>query len=588
MPKIEYGGPRVGPTTLGNRVGTSSPLIGASGKSTQAADALFDTAQRINAAQEQDAFEIAGQDILGKLSQKEAELKVQLRKSEGRDSLTAKDQILGDFDKFYGELEKSSMGSERLKRLAKQHYDRHRTNLYKDGEGYAAGQMEVVDETDFKTAMGAERDNGLGALLTDSDDKRYQDALLARHTLVRGRMKRMGQSEEASADAAKAALSEMELAGVETLVNNGQDLKAAEFFKHTHMTAPDQERAARILELGSTLGESMRIVDGLRKGGKSETEINAEIAKIENPKIRKAAEQRNDDVRRRDEQAKQADYEVFANDAFKTVDDRVRPGNSPMEEVGPSVWDGLQPQERNAITALWKRKTAPVEPENDWGKYTQFSLMSAKERASITPQQLATQYRPFMDDTTFKWAVGEVDKSRKTGDLYTDEQNVFRALQGAGVAGFTWSDTMESVRDRKEKAEAFGKFSTLARNLYIQNKAETPEEKQKILDGLMMKLRINPRDEVFGMGMYMGPGNTVPTGKKMYDERRLFELKPEDRIPIEDIKADDLQKYENQLKAAEMKHHWKFKDRTRIIQLLRAAHLSGNVDAADAILNTRD
>lgn len=588
MPKIEYGGPRVGPTSLGNRVGTSSPLIGAGEGSTQAADALFDTAQKIHAAQKDDAFQIANQEILGKLSQKEAELRVQLRKSEGKNALTAKDQILGDFDKFYADLEKNGMGDERLKRVAKQHYDRHRTNLYKDGEGYAAGQMEIVDENDFKTGMAAERDNGLNSLLTDPSYERYQQAVQARHALVRGRMKRRGQSEEASAYAAKAALSEMDLGAIKTLVDNGQDLKAAEFYKTANLTDEDNQRATSLLELGSTLGESMRIVDRLRGSGKKETEIDEEIAKIENPKIRRAAEQRNDDVRRRTAQAKQADYEVFANDAFKTVDDRIRPGNSPMEEVGPSVWDGLEPQERNSITALWKRKTAPVEPENDWGKYTQFSLMSAKERANLSPQQLATQYRPFMDDVTYKWAVQEVDKSRKAGDLYTDEQNVFRALQGANVNGIDWRDTMESVRDNPTKAATFGKFSTLVRNLYIQNKAETPEEKQKILDGLMLKVRANPRDEVFGMGAYMGPGNPVKTGKTLYDERRLFELTAADRIPIEDINKADLEVYENQIKAAEMRHGWKFKDRTRLIQLLRSAHLSGNRSAADAILNTRD
>jgi hypothetical protein len=605
MPQVpSYGGPRIGPAPLpANQVGTSAPreAFGGGEATSRAfgeAGRTADVAGRIFAQQQQDAFGIAEQDVLGKLSQKEAELSGQIRKSQRKEAQGAADNALVDFDKYYQELEKG-LGNDKIKRSAKAHFDRHRTNLYSNGQTYAAGQLKVADKEDFTTAMASEADNGLGSVLADPSMARHNQAIEARSALIAGYMSRNDVDPKVIAQAQKDAASEMNLNAIKVMIDNGFDIRAVDFYKANKggFNANDQGQADRLLELGSTEGEATRQADKIFQEAPSRSEANKMVmaATEGNHKLRKALEEKLDNRYRREEIAKEHDYQKDSEQTFKMVSQMLVGGDSAEGVVGSVKYNKLKPDDQKALNKLYRVVNGLEEPANDWSKVTAFNLMAPAKLAAMTEDQLMKEYRPYMDDTTYKNATETVNKARQGGgeDVFSDKENIFRAMQETKAAGITWQDDMESVKKSPVKSEMYGKFSTAVQRRYIQESEAkkgklTPDEKQKILDGMLLRVRVNGVDEIVGGGFALGHFNPLKTGRTLYGEKRIFEFGPQDRVPVGDIPTEDWDVILNQIQAAEAKNNFKFKDPQRVGEMLRAAYLAGNKAEWSRLLRERD
>lgn len=608
MPQVpSYGGPRIGPAPLpANQVGTSAPreAFGGGEATSRAfgeAGRTADVAGRIFAQQQQDAFGIAEQDVLGKLSQKEAELSGQIRKSQRKEAQGAADNALVDFDKYYQELEKG-LGNDKIKRSAKAHFDRHRTNLYSNGQTYAAGQLKVADKEDFTTAMASEADNGLGSVLADPSMARHNQAIEARSALIAGYMSRNDVDPKVIAQAQKDAASEMNLNAIKVMIDNGFDIRAVDFYKANkdRFTANDQGQADRLLELGSTEGEATRQADKIFQEAPTRTEANRLASQVENPKLRKALEEKLDNRYRREEIAKEHDYQKDSEQTFKMVSQKLVGGDSAEGVVGSVKYNKLKPDDQKALNKLYRVVNGLEEPANHWPTVTAFNLMAPAKLAAMTEDQLMKEYRPYMDDTTYQNATEAVKKAQNGGgeDLFSDEQNVFRAMQAVGIAGMSWGDSMESVlKDTKAggKAETYGRFSTAVQRRYRQESFAkkdklTPDEKQKILDSMLMKVRVNGFEEtvVYGTGDSPLTAGSFSTGRMLYGQKAAFELSADDRVPVGDIPTEEWDVILNNIQAAEAKNNFKFKDPRALGEKLRAVYLAGNKAEWKRLLTERD
>jgi len=376
-------------------------------------------------------------DAAAQLAAKRLELGNRLKQAKGEQALAIANDIEKEFadttsaveaklvndaqrDAFRGDAQRLGLG-------LRESVDSH---VIAQGELVAQQKADARASTMFQSAIENRNDEGMAW-------QDLQDAQATLETYDRSQ----GVPVEARDARQQALRSKFTADAIEALADDGNHLGAAKWlegYRGQLKNPADLARAERATKAATTRGESQRLVDGIMAKPEANIETAlAEAAKIADPELRAAVEQRAVTMLGLRERARdEAQTNAFA-DAYKIAKDDARG----LDAVPLSTLQSLEPARRQQLEA-WAKREAAAEVK---GQSLPWQVSAAKryeiEAAASTPEGrtkfAGTDLRPLltqMNEDDFK-------------ALSNLQQDINKAATNGGTsAGDTaWLTTREDV-----------------------------------------------------------------------------------------------------------------------------------------------
>lgn len=544
--------------------GASSESFGGGGafkESQQISSGLFNQSQQMYAEEKRKADEVIFEEINTKLkyekNQRIYDPKTGLMTKKGKDAFGAKEDVLGQFDKFSEGLTKDLTESQY--QTAKKLIDGHRADLDGDIEKHVFAESKAYDDETTQASLIASHDD---AVTNFQDPDKVKSALDAQAGTVLRWAQRNGlpDNDPIVQQKLEAASSKTHSSIVERMLSNGDDLKAKAYFDEVkkqvgQITGDDMSRIEKALEEGSIRGESQRQSLDITSKHSNLSAALAEADKIQDPKVQDETRRRikerfsEADASRRDMNEKNHISALNIIDKSKNIDDVMK---SPM-------WKNFTNSERNGLISYARMKSEGLQPSTNWDDY--YNLKTIAAEPSTRDKFLKTnlmEYRPKMADGEFKQLVDLQADLRKGGGkaeshldgFRSDQEIVNGVLSDAGINHSAKPGTDEAKRVNLFKSKVDQEVLKLQERT---GKKATNDDIRKISDQFMIEGATD--NGIFGSGYFV-------------NKKRLFELDPEiDKqfsIDAKVVPKDERSKIEAALKA----HNLPISDRA-ILQLYK-------------------
>lgn len=482
-----------------------------------------------------DAIQIEGLRASNQIAAEELRIKKQLMTVKGRDAQKAAGQVLGDFEKFYTQLEKSIENPD-VKQRAFARYSESQNALDGWSNSYAAREMEEHEQNEFKSVMTTERESaavdpspGNVAVATGHQMKEIQE-YAQRHGLGEEWVKAQ-QKDAASATYTNA---------LKTILASGNDLSAKTFYDANKdmFTGNDAIYAKGAVEQKSRVGEANRIVDGYFAGPKppqTMSDLQKEFEKIEDGPLRNQVEAkaqgRLNDIR----ESERVVYGNLMQDAIEAVRTTGNLDRVPY---------GIKPSDMVHLADMANTMKKGGRSETEARVFTKFQALSDTEMKALTEEDLMTQYFPYMTGEHYAAAVKEWGKVRQAKDgtafqsMKSNNEMLIRGLSDAQLGGVVQLDTMETIHKDADKSKMFLRFkdevdAKRLKHLKDTGKNADDEQNQKYIDETAMKF--SQKVKLQGWGMF---------GRHFETEKPVVDLTDEDlEKPISGISKAILSRF---------------------------------------------
>lgn len=326
---------------------------------------------------------------------------------------------------------------------------------------------------------------------------------------------------------------------IERLVANGEDLRAKAYLDlaRGEISGADIASVEKWVEEGSVRGEGQRAADRILGTATTRVEALNEARKIEDPKVRDAAEERVQRYWSVKEQANREQQEQVMAHIAGGLD---RGGN--LQQVLPSLWEKLDAGQRAAMRSYENQIKAGNRPVTDIQTYYDLvSLASAPETQEAFVRTNLLAYRHKLDDEDFKHLASAQAALRKgdtkQGDkLLSDARTQNQIVDDALLAiGLDPSPNEKTPTAQREKILAFRRAvrQAVAAHQAKTQKEITNEELQSLVDGLVIK-------------------GVTEEGIFWDTKKHVFELAPGESIAIKaaDVPQAERDKIEDALRRA--------------------------------------
>lgn len=376
------------------------------------------------------------------LSKAATDIQIKSEQMRGKDAAGAVDFATTEWKKQTEALSESlNNDTQRAagRRMASSRFDA----LYKSTNVYAARQLEQYDADSTKSYV----DNARNDAVSNYLDPEYIKQSIDRQTAsLQDYADRNGKGDDWVKENVTASLSKTHSEIITRMIDNNQDLLAKEYFSHVkdQIAGDDVGKVEKILEAGSIEGESQRTVDDMQSRDLSYKDSMKEAGSIEDPKIRKATEERIQNVFATKEKGDQLQQEAVFKDAFKTV-----LNSNGLDEIPTSTRLQMSLQENSQLNAYIKQLREGVETPPNGPIFYKYKLMATNPhtRVDFNNTNLLKE-APNMTKTELKELVDIQSKSREkdgsTTDLldylYENEKIKRDTMSKVGIQskGFEW------------------------------------------------------------------------------------------------------------------------------------------------------
>jgi len=290
---------------------------------------------------------------------------------------------------------------------------------------------------------------------------------------------------------------------LEGLLTRGRDQQAAAYFtaNAAQMLGEDRTRAEKALEVGTLRGESQRLADRITTQYNDPTAMIAAVEQIQDPKLRDATDERVQRKIRFLADVNRGAQDKAFTDAWSIVEQTGDP-----YQVPPAVWGSLPPARRQALEKYARQKASGQDVVNDAQKWLEFLALPERKLVEMTEADLLSGYVPHFDAAHRERAMTRWANAREAanGDLTAKAKHsnnrsfdaiVSSALSRAGLGlefGYTKTD-LKKLSEEKQRivaefeAQADSAILAFERTQLGGKRTATSEEKQKIVDGLLIR-----------------------------------------------------------------------------------------------------
>lgn len=523
MPQVpKLSAPQVQQQGFGNvRVNTEAPLEafggGASVERANAATRGFaETAIRFEEQERNRANDLATKEAYFNLVRKKQELiydpKTGAMNRRGKDAFNVSNEYGETFDKSADEIEKG-LANEPQRQMFREMRLRERLELTGQLERHTFNEARQYEKETTEAGLAVARDE---AVLNFRDTKKIQDSIGLQRTLIMDQAQKNGEDAALVELKIKRAESQTHASVIRRMLANGDDVQAKKYYEEFKqgLSADDVSGVEDALEEGSLLGESIRNSDQIMAKHSSLSSAMKEAAKIEDPKVRVATEDRLSKQFNQREAAKRDSEERMYLQATNILEK----GGS-YTDIPENIRMNLPLPTRNALRSYNQREDA-----SDLTVYMDFKTQASTPE--LRDQFLKTDFtkvanlsikdkREFIDlQASERQKAGSINE--KLGGFMTAKQVVDNTLPLNGI-------DLDSDDDNDKKFKAG--FYKAVQDKMVEHKRNTgkdanSDEVQKFADDLLIESKV-PGSGFLGF---------------FEDTRRSFEITIDD-IPEKQRKA---------------------------------------------------
>lgn len=238
----------------------------------------------------------------------------------GKDAFNLQNDLDESFSKTNAEIA-NSLSNPVQKAMFEKAAVSRRADMEVQTNKYMSAQIQQYDDETTQANITAEMNNAMNV---------YQDPDLLAKSMIRQQDaivafgNRHGLSPEVVKGKIDETFSKTHSSVISRMLTNGDDIAAENYYNANKdgILGTQKEAVEKELEVGSTRGKAMRFTDDVVSKGMSESQAYAEAAKIENPKVREATEQRISKVFNMKNEAEQERQKSLVQSAADYFDKR--------------------------------------------------------------------------------------------------------------------------------------------------------------------------------------------------------------------------------------------------------------------------
>ena len=544
---------------------------------------LGQTVAKIYFTERERGRDLAVSEYKTRLSERETESKIQIEKIRGKDALDAAERGLGDFDRFYGDLDKE-IKDEEVRRRVKELYQGHRNHLNAWAQPYALGQDRDHKIATLRQSIEKEQD----AVKIDSSIERIAASIASQKKDIDSLAIHLGTGKDEVEQEFSRARSITHFNVVNRYLKLKDGLAAKQYFNSFRDQITDGNILGQLEPLmkeSSFRGEAQRLTREILFPTKTQKisilGSESEITKVEPLDLTTSAGMKNalggadeikdpelrDEVRRRIKEQqgdaislmRQAHSESLES-AVRTVSEGSRiqpPFAEPVvltwEDIPLEEWSLLTHEEQTGLRALSAQRlsgkaavtNARIKAEL-WGR-------SDKELFDMPSGEVAI-LRAYLDERDHdafinKWSSSKSKvNNAKFEYIHNYDRKVLDFIVSMGFGGIERDDSMEEIKKDPKKYEAFNLIEKIIRGkaaAFFYDKKQSPDslEMDQILNDLgltfakkvgVFEMVVNP----FRSGEFTRKINSFSRSTRTFD-REMVQLREllldEERIATEDF-----------------------------------------------------
>src|SRR5436190_2248004 len=365
----------------------------------------------------QEADQLTLLDADNQFAQLPTDLHTQATSRQGLDALGATADVQAAWDKGVSDIE-GGIRSDRAKDAFRNRVAGRYQTLYGAVERHAANEYQRFASETTKTAINSRFDE---ALTNFADPAAVETAVNESRAIISDQGRREGWGAETIAEEQRAQASRIQSVVIARMLAKGDDLAATNYYAKVRdqVSGRDALKLEQDLDVSSVRGQSQRNADLILATAATFDAARAEAAKITDPKVREATEER---VRREfaDRAADDRQQRFQAYQDAGVILERTRDTHT----IPPATWNLLSVTERRA---LQEREEQLRHPRHSSDPDTYWSLMNM---AGLSDQSRAAFESVDLNDYRRKGLLDDVDFNR----LLSLQRSLRTSTQGA-VAG---------------------------------------------------------------------------------------------------------------------------------------------------------
>lgn len=510
----------------GRRVGAQASPQDFGNGMVREAGAGFRDLQEIAAQEEARADQLAALDFDNRLAEAEKSLTAEAYQKKGRDALGEPERVMGEYDKLSSQA-MSVATTPRQRELFLRRAQARRIGIGANIERHVFAERQRYETEVRQTAW----TNAAEAAINNHDDPtRLDNELVRGKTLVAQQAYAEGADVATANQRAQAYESGVWLKIIGNHLDAGDDRAAAALYaeRKDYILPSERGRVEKALEVRSTEGEAQRRTDEMMPRVHSIAQLNEELGKIEDVKIRDATSRRARQAYAAREAARDEDHRAAVESAHRLVRDGVRP-----DQFNQELRERLKPADLDAFD----RRAAQVErreqPAKNSERYYFLRTLAAtapeefkdahllRHAHEIDDAQLS-QLIELQADMRGKKPMSAAARAEWVG-VNTAEDIVNQTLAGAGYDPRP-TYTKDGTTKTNEPAIAFRR--ELDRHLESWasangGKKPGPDVVRQVAEALMVEetFRMTDKQATRGAGSWFKFDGTMVDGK-----RRRFEV----------------------------------------------------------------
>jgi lambda repressor-like predicted transcriptional regulator len=418
----------------------------------------------------------------------------------GKDAFGASKEYLPRFDKRASEIE-NELSNETQKQMFRERLARRRVSFSEQIARHESSEMEKYEDQTAQAGISISQDE---AVRNFADPAMVGAALNRQKTLIETYAKTKGFSPEQTKNALTKSLSTTHTMIVGQMLESGEEARAKSYFEimKDEMTGEDFTRVSKAVEAGTLRAESMKTADAIYSKNLSLSQAQAEVRKIEDPKLRDETMRR---VRDDYQQKEQAETEQ-KRDVFQASFDKVRLSKGNIDAVSPTAMTFMDADQVKALESyasdLRSGKTIQTDPKTYSDLITMSSVPAMKDKFLQTDlltyvDRLSSG--DFQELTKMQAEMRKGESSATNNAFATKDAMIKSTLSEIGID--------VTPGDNKKQAVLIGQFHRALNSeaeAYKQAHGKYPQgaELQKMIDTLVEEV------DVEDPGAWFDPTNT--------------------------------------------------------------------------------
>lgn len=400
----------------------------------------------------------------------------------GKDSFGIPDQVKDDYKKKVDEISANLNNPVQRDAFARSAQSRYQ-DVDRQIQKHVSVQMQQFDDETTNSFIANERS---AAALNYQDPERVNASIQRQQAALIDHAQRNGLPDEWVKAKVQDAQSKTNVEVVSRMLANGDDLTAKKYYdtNKERFTGEDAIKLEKDLEEGSVRGESQRLSDKIfASHGSSLTAAMEEVKKIDNPKIRDAAQERIKSNFAIQETADRERRTKLQTKATNIIDKTGR-----LDDIPPNEWNQFELSERSALKAYAKAKNEGAEIQTNWDTYYQLRTMAEtpalqKEFMKIN---LLTK-RGDLSNSHFKEFIDLQAGLHKQDDKTLKQLDGFRT--DSQIVDDSWSALGKSKKDDPVEYVAYRRKidDAIMAHQERTGKKATNKEVQEVVDNMLVE-----------------------------------------------------------------------------------------------------